>query len=74
MRTTVDIPDVLYQQLRIMAAREGRSIKELIVRAIEADFKRMRRPQYVSLRLAPSKNRGTLVLDNAKIFDLIPFP
>jgi hypothetical protein len=76
VRTTVDIPDSLYRQLKSKAAGEGRSVKELILRSVETELqsKPRRRHRYVSLPLVPSKNPGTVYLDNAKIFELIPFP
>jgi hypothetical protein len=76
VRTTVDIPDPLYRQLKSKAAGEGRSVKELILRGVESELqgKPRRRGRYVSLPLVPSKNPGTVPLDNAKIFELIPFP
>jgi hypothetical protein len=73
VRTTVDIPDPLYRQLKSKAAGEGRSVKELILRGIKAELRRQP-GRYVSLPLVPSENPGTLALDNAKIFELIPFP
>ncbi len=76
MRTTVDIPDSLYRDLKSKAAREGRSVKELILRGVEIELqltpRRRRRP--VSLPLVRSKQPGTVALDNAKIFEIIPFP
>jgi len=76
MRTTVDIPDALYRQLKGKAANEGRTVKELILRGVEAELKvsRQRRPKFVSSPLIRSKHPGSLVLDNAKIFDIIGFP
>ena len=35
MRITIDIPDALYRQLMARAAREKRSIKELILQCVE---------------------------------------
>jgi len=76
MRTTVDIPDTLYRHLKSKAAGEGRSVKELILRSVEVELhgepRRRRRP--VTLPLVRSKQPGTVVLDNAKIFEIIPFP
>jgi len=75
MRTTVDIPDPIYRELKGKAAREGRSVKELILRGVEQELKnRGRRTRRVSLPIVPSKRPGTLDLDNAKIFEIIPFP
>ncbi len=75
MRTTVDIPDPLYRELKGKAASEGRSVKELILRGVEQELRgRSKRRKRVSLPLVPSKRPGSLDLDNAKIFEIIPFP
>jgi hypothetical protein len=75
MRTTVDIPDPLYRQLKGKAASEGRSVKEIVLRAVELELHAP--PKKVTRMKAPvikSKNPGTLHLDNDKIFEIIPFP
>jgi hypothetical protein len=75
MRTTVDIPDALYRALKKKAAHEGHSVKELLLRGVEQELRakpkssRKRRPPIVD-----SDRPGTLKLDNAKIFEIIPFP
>lgn len=76
MRTTVDIPDALYRELKSKAAREKRSVKELILRGVEVELRprSKKRARRVSFPLVPSKKPGTLDIDNAKIFELIPFP
>jgi hypothetical protein len=76
MRTTVDIPDPVYRRLKTRAASEGRSAKDLILRGVEQVLKgpRQKRGRRVKLPLVPSKEPGTLHLDNAKIYDLISFP
>lgn len=76
MRTTVDIPDSLCRSLRIKAAGEGRTVKELILRGLEKELQSTsrRRRRRVSLPLVRSKRPGTLALDSAKIFEIIPFP
>ncbi|MGA7293528.1 MAG: hypothetical protein WBW53_07195 [Terriglobales bacterium] len=76
MRTTVDIPDPLYRDLKSKAAEEGRSVKELILRGVEIELqlKPARRRRPVSLPLVRSTQPGTVALDNAKIFEIIPFP
>ena len=75
MRTTVDIPDSLYRELKGKAAREGRSVKDIVLHAVQLELQAG--PKKVTRRKAPvikSKNPGTLVLDNDKIFEIIPFP
>jgi hypothetical protein len=62
-------------RLKGNAAKEGHSVKELILRGVEQELKkRSRKPKRVSLPIVPSKRPGTLELDNAKIFEIIPFP
>jgi hypothetical protein len=75
MRTTVDIPDPLYRELKGKAASEGRSVKELILRSVEQELRgRRARPRRVTLPIVSSKRPGSLKLDNDKIFEIIPFP
>lgn len=76
MRTTVDIPDALYRELKSKAAREKRSVKELILRGVEVELgpRSKKRSRRVRFPLIPSKSPGTLVIDNAKIYELISFP
>jgi hypothetical protein len=76
MRTTVDIPDSLYQELKTKAARERRSVKELILRGVESEvgLKNQKKKRRVTLPLVRSKRPGTLEVDNEKIYDLISFP
>jgi hypothetical protein len=76
MRTTVDIPDPLYRQLKARAATEGRSIKELILQGVAVELRGIRSTsrRRVKLPIVPSKKPGTLRIDNARIYEIIPFP
>ena len=76
MRTTVDIPDPVYRRLKTRAAREGRSVKALILRGAEQVLKAETRGsrRRVTLPIVRSKQPGTLVIDNAGIYDIIGFP
>jgi hypothetical protein len=77
MRTTVDIPDALYRELKSTAAREKKSVKELLLRGVESELRLRRKrgkSRRVVLPLVGSKSPGTLQIDNEKIFELIPFP
>jgi ribosome-associated translation inhibitor RaiA len=76
MRTTVDIPDALYRELKSKAAREKRSVKELILRGVEVELRarQKRKARKVTLPLVKSKRPGTLDIKNAQIYELIPFP
>lgn len=75
MRTTVDIPDPVYRALKKKAAHEGSTVKKLVLRGVELELrssapKRGRRQPPV----IESDEPGTLDLDNAKIYEIIPFP
>ena len=76
MRTTVDIPDPLYRRLKSRAARERRSVKELILRGVEGQLglNRKKSKGKITLPLIRSRHPGKVRLDNAKIFEIIPFP
>jgi hypothetical protein len=76
MRTTVDIPDPVYRQLKLRAASEGSSAKDLILRAIQLILQdNSRKPRKrVKLPIVKSKSPGTLELDNERIFEIISFP
>ncbi len=36
MKATIDIPDELYREVKIKAAREGRPLREIVISALEA--------------------------------------
>jgi hypothetical protein len=75
VRTTVDIPDPLYRELKGKAASEGTSVKELILRGVEQQLRGQgHRSKQVVLPIVPSRRPGSLSLDNDKIFEIIPFP
>lgn len=76
MRTTIDIPDATYRRLKARAAREGRSVKALILEGAEhvLTTNDPAPGRTVDLPLVPSKRPGTLRLDNARIYDVISFP
>jgi len=76
MRTTVDIPDALYRELKSKAAGEKRSVKEIILRGVELELRprSKKRARRVTFPLIPSKKPGALDIDNAKIYELISFP
>jgi hypothetical protein len=77
MRTTVDIPDPIYRQLKTRAAREGSSAKDLILRGVGRvlnEKSTARRKKRVRLPVVRSKRPGTVHLDNAKIYAILSFP
>jgi len=51
MRTTIDIPDPIYREIRVRAASEGKTMRDLILDGVAL---RLRSQE------APSKQRGRL--------------
>lgn len=75
MRTTVDIPDPTYRELKSKAARQGCSVKELILRSVEKELKPPTREKgRIRLPIVKSKQPGVLRLTNEAIYEVIPFP
>jgi hypothetical protein len=78
MRTTVDIPDPVYREMKVCAASEGTTIKEIILegvavrlRAGRAPAKQQGRPRFPVIR---SRNPGSLQLGKEGVYEYIPFP
>ena len=76
MRITVDIPDALYRELMAKAAREKRSVKELILQSVESALRlpQTKKGRRVALPIIRSNRPDPLRIDNDKIFQIIPFP
>jgi hypothetical protein len=76
MRTTVDIPDEVYRELKSRAAAEGGTVKQLLLRGAETVLREPVKKTVRRLRV-PILNKGkpgSLKIDNEKIYDLIGFP
>jgi hypothetical protein len=76
MRTTVDIPDTVYRELKTRAAAERGSVKQLLLRGAESVLREPLKKKVRRLE-APLLNAGepgSLHLDNESIYDLIGFP
>jgi hypothetical protein len=76
MRTTVDIPDSVYRQLKAKAALRGCTVRELILRGVEAQLQDeggKKKKRRVELPLIDSKKPGWLKLNN-RMIDEILFP
>jgi predicted DNA-binding ribbon-helix-helix protein len=74
MRTSIDLPDDLFRQLKIVAANRRVTLKTLVQRAIENEIVRARtRAPRRRLRfpILDSKEPGTFNLTNAEIEDLL---
>jgi hypothetical protein len=75
MRTTIDIPDETYKDLRILAAERGESIRQLVLDGIRLIQQRNQQPvrKKFVVPVIPSKRPGTLHLTNEEIDELISF-
>ncbi len=78
MRTSLDIPDPIYREMRVRAANEGTTMREIILegvamrlRARDAAPKQDERPRFPVIR---SKNPGSLKLGKEGVYEYIPFP
>jgi hypothetical protein len=76
MRTTIEIPDMMFREVKSLAARSGKSLRSFVVRAIEKEVARTRqaaKPRYqVKLPLLKSKHPGKIKsMTNAEIEDLL---
>jgi hypothetical protein len=74
MRTTIDIPDETYRELKIKAAREGTPVRQIVLRGIERELRPA--PAQPARRkfkvpVIPSKRPGTLSLTNEEIDDIL---
>jgi len=69
MRTTVDLPDSLFRQVKSRAALRGSTLKDFIQDALReaVTSNRKDRRRKISLPLIRSKHPGTLHLTNADI-------
>jgi len=77
MRTTVDIPDSLYRQLRIRAAVQDTTIREIILSAVSAQLNPSTTPTGTSrpsLPILESAQPGSLTLAEEGVYEFVPFP
>lgn len=72
MRTTVDLPDPVFKQLKAVAALRGTTLKQLLICAVERELRSAKRPNKTAkFPLVPSKEPGTLTLTNAEIDEIL---
>ena len=78
MRTTVDIPDSLYRAMKVCAASEGTTIKEIVLEGVAVRLRTGRAPEKQDVRpkfpVIRSKNPGSLQLGEEGVYEYIPFP
>jgi len=78
MRTTVDIPDAIYRELKSRAASEGTTVKQLILHSVVTTI-RPGTSGEARRRVGPppvikSENPGSLRLGKEGVYEYIPFP
>ncbi len=76
MRTTIEVPEAMFRQMKSLAARKGTSMKEFVLRAIEKEVSKERQGETrrvsVKLPLVRSSHPGALrSMTNAEIEDLL---
>jgi len=75
MRTTIDLTDQVFRELKALAAMKGMSMKEIIQKAVQDELANANRADVVRDRIKfpilESKEPGTLHLTNAEIDDLL---
>ena len=76
MRTTVDIPDEIYRDLKIKAAQEGTPVRQIVLRGIQRELEgTVEEPmRKLQLPLIRSTRKDKLVIDSEKIYEIIDFP
>jgi plasmid stability protein len=75
MRTTIDIPDETYRSLKMKAAREGKTVRQIVLLGIRKELLvgEERPTQKLKLPLIHSSRPGTLELTNEQIDELTAF-
>jgi len=75
MRTTLDIPDPIYRELKSQAALEGRSVKELVLsRITRSPHNSANSRQKIQFPAIKAKKPGSLKLGAEGVYEYIPFP
>jgi hypothetical protein len=76
MRTTIDIPDDAYRQLKIKAAVEGKTLRKIALRGIyrEIEIPAAQPARRLTEPILKSYAPGSIRIDNEQIYDLIGFP
>jgi metal-responsive CopG/Arc/MetJ family transcriptional regulator len=72
MRTTIDLPDALFRELKAVAARRGISLKEIVRAAVEQELRKERTSgRRMKFPILSSRQPGTLNPTNARIEDFL---
>ena len=71
VRTTIDIPDRLYEALRRQAVTEKTSIRSLVIEAIEGRFRRKRQSPVLKPPVPGSGRPGPRCPDRENPYDVL---
>jgi len=78
MRTTVEFPEPLFKEMKVRAASEGKTIRELVLEGVtmrlhagREDRRPASRQRFPALR---SSKPGSLRLGKEGVYEYIPFP
>ena len=75
VRTTVDIPAALYQELRKQAAARGSSVRELVLAGVRRVVLQSQRPRRKMVKFPLIVSEGPKVnLSNQQIYEHVEFP
>ena len=71
MRTTLDLPDPLYRRLKLQAAREGKTLRELVIRYLEEGLRRGESPGPRPLPQVPRAGRRIPACTHEELWALL---
>jgi len=78
MRTSLDIPDPIYREIKVRAANEGTTVREIVLEGVVMRLRQGNpathdesQPRFPVIR---SKNPGSLKLGEEGVYEYIPFP
>jgi hypothetical protein len=77
MRTTIDIPDETYRKLKVKAAENNSTVRQIVLDSLDRMFlQRSSEPpgRRLQLPLIRSTRKDKLVIDSEKIYEIIDFP
>ena len=77
MRTTIDIPDETYRNLKMIAAEKNSTVRQMVLDGLHLILlQKDNHPpvKRLKLPLIHSKREDKLLIDSEKIYEIIDFP
>ncbi|ADW20956.1 MULTISPECIES: hypothetical protein [Thermus] len=71
MRITLDLPDPLYRHLKLQAAKEGKTLRELVIRYLEEGMRHQAQRQSRPLPKIPPAGRQISAWTGTELWRLI---